>query len=93
VVRRHVLVREVREELGVELDPTTLGLVAVVEDEAVSQPRGTRVRMACYRGEAVGTPTPSAEIAELVWLPLDEPPPAALAPAARQVLDLLRAAG
>jgi len=88
-----VLVREVHEELGVELDPTTLRLVAVVEDDAVSHPPGTRVRMACYRGDAVGTPTPSAEIAALVWVPLDGPAPADLAPAARQVLDLVRAAG
>jgi 8-oxo-dGTP diphosphatase len=86
-----VLVREVHEELGVALDPTTLDLVVVVEDEAVSQPLGTRVRMACYRGEATGTPTPSAEIAALEWVPLDRPGPDDLAPAARQVLDLLRA--
>jgi 8-oxo-dGTP diphosphatase len=87
-----VLVREVHEELGVALDPTTLDLVAVVEDDAVSQPRGTRVRMACYRGDAVGAPTPSAEIAAVVWVPLDGPAPVDLAPAARQVFDLLRVA-
>jgi 8-oxo-dGTP diphosphatase len=81
------------DPLGVEIDRTTLTLVAVVEDDAVSQPQGTRVRMACYRGDAAGVPTPSAEIAALVWVPLDGAAPAELAPAARQVFDLLRTAG
>jgi 8-oxo-dGTP diphosphatase len=86
-----VLQREVDEELGVELDTATAELLAVVEDDAVSQPPGTRVRMACYRAAARGEPEPRGEIVELAWLSLDEPAPADLAPAARQVHELLRA--
>jgi 8-oxo-dGTP diphosphatase len=77
------LVREVREELGLALDPSTVEPVTTVEAAAHGHPAGTRVRMACWRGAVDGEPAACGEIAELAWLgpeSLDR-----LAPAARLV--------
>jgi uncharacterized protein (TIGR00730 family) len=78
------LVREVGEELGVRLDPSTLRCETVLTDTADSFADGRRVRMVCYRAEHTGQPTPGAEIAELLWAgPADID---RLAPAARRIL-------
>jgi 8-oxo-dGTP pyrophosphatase MutT (NUDIX family) len=80
------LVREVREELGVVLDATTIEPVVTVEAVAHGWPAGTRVRMSCWRGAVAGEPRPCGEIAELAWLGPEALVPAAtgeLAPAAR----------
>ena len=57
------LVREVREELGVALDPSSLEAVVTVEAAAHGHAPGTRVRMSCWRGRVVGEPVPTNEIA------------------------------
>jgi 8-oxo-dGTP diphosphatase len=60
------LVREVREELGVTIDPSTMQLVA----EVVAPRDGSRdeVTMTCYTAEHRGDPAPANEIAELAWI-------------------------
>jgi 8-oxo-dGTP pyrophosphatase MutT (NUDIX family) len=75
------LVREVREELGVALEPTSVEPVVTVEAAAHGHPPGTRVRMSCWRGRVTGEPRPCGEIAELAWLGPEAV--ALLAPAAR----------
>jgi 8-oxo-dGTP pyrophosphatase MutT (NUDIX family) len=62
------LVRELREELGVRLDPHSVVARFVIEAEAFGPREPTVVRMACYAGEVEGTPTASAEIHELGWM-------------------------
>ena len=85
------LVREVREELGVTLDPATVRLVVTVEAPAHGHPPGTRVQMTCWRGRVDGEPRPCGEIAELAWLgPSDVD---RLAPAARLAADAVFARG
>lgn len=62
------LVREVREELSVNLRRDTLRPLHVFEAPAHGQPEGTLVRMTCFTGEYEGELRASAEIAELAWL-------------------------
>jgi 8-oxo-dGTP pyrophosphatase MutT (NUDIX family) len=83
------LVREIREELAVEIDPATLRYVAAFEAQADGKPDGVHVRVTCYRAEAAGAPTPSAEIEELRWLTFADR--AACSPAAQRILDWLKA--
>jgi 8-oxo-dGTP diphosphatase len=62
------LIREIREELSVELDPRTLRPLHVFEAQAHGKPEGTMVRMTCYSGEFNGELQPAAEIEEIAWL-------------------------
>lgn len=63
------LSREVREELAVELIPSSIQKFGVFEAQAHGMPKGTIVRMACYTAKYTGKLTPSAEIAELEFFP------------------------
>jgi uncharacterized protein (TIGR00730 family) len=81
------LVREVHEELGVELERDTLQLSTVIVDVAHGYAGGRQVRMACYTAEHTGTPAASGEIAEIAWLTHRDG--RRCAPAARRVLDEL----
>jgi len=60
------LVREVAEELAVDIDPATAELATRIEAPADGRPE--LLRMACYIADYRGTLTPSAEIAEVAWL-------------------------
>ncbi len=88
------LVREMREELGVELDPLTVAPLTVVTAPAHGRFAGRTVRLACFSASlAAGSPepTPSGEIAELRWTHVDDG--TALAPANAALLDQLGARG
>jgi 8-oxo-dGTP diphosphatase len=63
------LTREVAEELSINVVPGTLKLYGIFEAQAHGKPEGTVVRMTCYTSEFTGELKPSAEIAEIVWLP------------------------
>lgn len=60
------LVRELREELKVELSPLGLTYVAVVEGPAYG--RAGTVRLNCYKSAEAFVPVPSSEISECDWL-------------------------
>lgn len=62
------LMREVREELAVELRADSIGYLATFEAQAHGHPEGTVVRMICYAADPIGEPTASAEIEEWQWL-------------------------
>jgi 8-oxo-dGTP diphosphatase len=61
------LVREIREELDVEITEPTIEPAGVFEAEAHGH-AGVVVRMTCYRAEYTGTVTASSEIEEIAWL-------------------------
>ena len=61
------LVREIKEELTVQLDPKTVVHAGTYEAGAPGLPDGTVVRMACYTAEYQGELMPSSEIAEMAW--------------------------
>lgn len=78
------LVREVREELGIDLSPSSLTAAFTLEDVAHGQ-GGRALRMQCFTAPLIGTPRAAAEIEELRWIP-----PEAfhlLAPAARAAAE------
>lgn len=62
------LIREIKEELSVDLQPTTLAYVGHFEAQAHGRDAGVMVRMTCYTAAYEGTLAPAAEIAELAWL-------------------------
>ena len=61
------LIREVYEELNVQLKPETITWFQTYEADAHGHGVGTQVRMPCYRADFEGTFQPSAEIAEMAW--------------------------
>jgi 8-oxo-dGTP pyrophosphatase MutT (NUDIX family) len=61
------LVREIKEELTVLLDPETVTHVGTYEAEVPGLPGGAVVRMACYAAEYQGDLAPSSEIEEMAW--------------------------
>lgn len=62
------LVREIAEELAVEIVPDTARHVGTFEAQAHGHPEGRTVRMICYAAEHRGEPAPHSEIEEVSWL-------------------------
>ncbi|MDQ0939046.1 NUDIX domain-containing protein [Streptomyces sp. V1I1] len=85
------LIREAREELGVELLPGSITPTVTVQAPAHGEPAGTIVRIACHTADYRGVPAPHSETAELAWLTHGDRH--RVSQAARIVLDLLAADG
>ncbi|MDO8581452.1 MAG: NUDIX domain-containing protein [bacterium] len=66
------LIREIKEELSVDLDPASVRYYGSFEAQAYGKPEGTIVRMRCYTGTFSGTPTPGNEVAEVGYLSYNE---------------------
>jgi 8-oxo-dGTP diphosphatase len=62
------LVREIREELDVEIAVESITAAGTFEAQAHGHAAGTRVRMTCYTAEYRGTLAASSEIEEVAWL-------------------------
>ncbi|WP_405094238.1 NUDIX domain-containing protein [Micromonospora sp. NBC_01392] len=62
------LVREIREELSVTIDPNSAAFVGAFEAQAHGHPDGTVVRMRCYTADYRGVLRPAHEIEEITWL-------------------------
>jgi 8-oxo-dGTP diphosphatase len=62
------LIREVSEELSVQLKPETIKHYGTFEAQAHGKPVGTVVRMTCYTADYSGTLAPSSEIEKLDFL-------------------------
>ncbi len=60
------LCREVREELGIELELSTLNFLGKFEDVAAGS-EDDRVQVELYQGEFQGKLTPSSEVKKLIW--------------------------
>ncbi len=61
------LIREIQEELQVDLIPETIKYYGVFEAQAHGKPEGTVVRMTCYTARYNGELTPSAEVEKMDW--------------------------
>lgn len=85
------LAREIREELGVEVDVSRAAPAGVFEAQAQGHPEGVRVRMTCYSAPYGGTLVPSAEIEEMAWFTYADRP--RTAPVDWLIFDDLRARG
>jgi 8-oxo-dGTP diphosphatase len=62
------LIREVKEELNVDLRAETIEYYGTFEAQAHGKPKGTIVRMTCYMGDFSGKLTPTSEIEEIDFL-------------------------
>lgn len=62
------LVREIREELSVDIVSDSATHDGTYEGQAHGHPDGIVVRMTCFTAEHRGELRPSSEIAEIVWL-------------------------
>lgn len=61
------LKREVKEEIGCEIDEKSLKFLTEFEDVAHGK-KDTLVNIRMYTGKLIGIPKPSSEIAEIGWL-------------------------
>lgn len=68
------LIREVREELSVELKPETIQRYGVFEAQAHGKPEGTIVRMTCYTAGFTGELLAANEIEEISFLGYKDKP-------------------
>ena len=59
----HALVREVKEELNLDLIPSSIRFYGTFQAQAYDKPSGTLVRLTCYTADFNGTPVPTNEIA------------------------------
>lgn len=62
------LIREIKEELSVDLIPDSLQLFGKFEAQAHGHAEGIIVVMTCYVADYQGELKPDAEIEELAWL-------------------------
>jgi len=62
------LIREIKEELSVDLKMETLKYIGVFQAQADSHPEGVLVKMTCYSGDYEGELMADSEIEELGWL-------------------------
>lgn len=65
------LIREVREELSVEINPQTAKLYGVFEAQAHGKQEGVIVRMTCYTGDYIGELKANAEIEKFDYFTYD----------------------
>jgi 8-oxo-dGTP diphosphatase len=81
------LLREIKEELTVDLLPSTVCHVGTYEAAA----DGVTVRMSCYTGDYQGTLTASSEIEDVAWFRYADRE--SVPPVDQLLFDDLRAAG
>ena len=62
------LIREVKDELSIDLLPDTITYVGTFQAQADGKPAGTQVKMTCYQAAFTGTIQVAAEIADVLWL-------------------------
>ncbi|OME66973.1 DNA mismatch repair protein MutT [Paenibacillus odorifer] len=62
------LVREIEEEISVQIKKETVAYFGTFEAEAHGKAEGVTVKMTCYIADYEGTLTPASEIEELSWL-------------------------
>jgi len=62
------LIREIKEELGVDVVPESMRELFVIEAPAHGKPEGVFVRFTCIEGDIKGEPIASSEIEEIRFL-------------------------
>ena len=64
------LVREIREELSVEIDTSTISYLGTFKAQSDGAAEGVIVKRTCYTAAFAGQLAPAHEIAEIRWLTL-----------------------
>ena len=83
------LMREIKEELSVDLTPATIAFAGEFTAQADGKPEGTMIRMRCYHGAFRGEIIAAAEIDEVIWI--DSKDRDRCSPVTKIILDWLRA--
>jgi len=65
---KEALIREIKEELDIELIPESLEFVNKFKAQAHGKPEGVTLQITCYSGNFKGEIKPRSEIEELIWL-------------------------
>jgi ADP-ribose pyrophosphatase YjhB (NUDIX family) len=65
---REALIREIKEELSIDLIPESIRYFGTFKDQAHGQPPGIYVTTTCYLGDYTGEIKASSEIEETTWL-------------------------
>jgi len=68
------LIREIREELSVEIDLNTIKYFGIFEAQAHGHDSNVMVKMTCYFAKYTGQIKADSEIAEVAWLNYNEWP-------------------
>jgi ADP-ribose pyrophosphatase YjhB (NUDIX family) len=66
--KEEALIREIKEELNIDLIKDSLSPVGTFEGPAEGYPSGVMVRLHCFFANYVGELCPSSEIKEMAWL-------------------------
>ena len=66
------LIREIKEELDVQLIANSLVYLGTFQAQADGHAEGIEVKMTCYTGAYQGVLKPSSEIESIVWLTYDD---------------------
>lgn len=85
------LVREIREEVAVDLERSSIRYVETFRGQADAKPEGVMVVVKCFEASYRGSLRASAEIAELVWVTSADRDQCSLV--AKMILDHVVAAG
>ena len=62
------LLREIKEEISVDLVPSTITYLSTFTAQAYGKPKGVMVEIKCYKGDYTGEMSVNSEIEELGWL-------------------------
>ncbi|MDW3191367.1 MAG: NUDIX domain-containing protein [Cytophagales bacterium] len=62
------LIREIKEELNVDLLTDTIDYLGTFQAQADGKAAGVTVKMTCYTANYDGIPAPTSEIEEIRWL-------------------------
>lgn len=65
---QEALMREIKEELSVDILPETVKYYGTFRAQAHGKPEGTFVKMTCYTGSFSGELSPSNEIEKIIWV-------------------------
>lgn len=65
---QETLIREIQEELSVQIKPETITAFGTFEADAHGKAEGVSVQMTCLSADYIGELRPASEIEELAWL-------------------------
>lgn len=85
------LIREIKEELSIDLTPETIKHAGIFKAQAHEKSDGTFVKMACYFAKFTGKIQASAEIEEVIWLNYKDK--ASCSPVTKIIMDWLKLEG
>ena len=88
---REALIREIQEELSIDLQPETIAYAGSFQAQAHEKAEGVQVKLSCYFAEFTGEIRANAEIEEVIWLAYEDRQKCS--PVTILVMDWLKSAG